>query len=69
MLTLELPQLQRVEQQPGTPHPLQLRLATEFGIEIPIVEWQDRLHIRVSCHLYNTPEQIDRLVEVLCRVM
>ena len=65
MLTLELPQLQRVEQQPGTPHPLQLRLATEFGIEIPIVEWRDRLHIRVSCHLYNTPEQVDRLVEVL----
>ena len=69
MLTLELPQLQRVEQQPGTPHPLQLRLATEFGIEIPIVEWQDRLHIRVSCHLYNTPEQIDRLVEVLKRLL
>ncbi len=69
MLTLELPRLKRVEQQPGTPHPLQLQLATEFGIEIPIVEWQDRMHIRVSCHLYNTPEQIDRLVEVLERLL
>ena len=69
MLTLELPQLKRVEQQPGTPPPLQLRLATEFGIEIPIVEWQDRMHIRVSCHLYNSPQQIDRLVEVLARLL
>ena len=65
MLTLELPRLVRVVQPPGTPHPVQWQLATEFGIEIPIVEWQDRLHIRVSCHLYNSPEQIDRLVEVL----
>lgn len=69
MLTLELPRLKRVEQQPGTPHPLQLQLATEFGIEIPIVEWQDRMHIRVSCHLYNTPEQIDRLVAVLSQLL
>ncbi len=69
MLTLELPQLKRVEQQPGTPHPLQLQLATEFGIEIPIVEWRDRLHIRVSCHLYNTPDEINRLVEVLARLL
>lgn len=69
MLTLELPRLVKVSQQPGTPHPLQLRLAEEFQIEVPIVEWQDRLHIRVSCHLYNTPEQIDQLVEVLVRLM
>ena len=65
MLTLELPQLARIQQQPGTPPSLQLQLATEFGIEIPIVDWQDRMHIRVSCHLYNTPSQIHRLVEVL----
>jgi isopenicillin-N epimerase len=69
MLTLELPQLACAQQQPGTPHPLQGQLATEFGIEIPIVEWQDRMHIRVSCHLYNTPQQIDRLVEVLERLL
>ena len=69
MLTLELPRLKRVEQQPGMPHPLQGQLATEFGIEIPVVEWQDRMHIRVSCHLYNTPQQIDRLVEVLERLL
>jgi isopenicillin-N epimerase len=69
MLTLELPRLARTEQQPGTPPALQLRLATEFGIEIPIVEWQDRMHIRVSCHLYNTPDEINRLVEVLERLI
>lgn len=65
MLTLEMPRIAKVESQPGTPPPLQLQLATKFGIEIPVVEWRDRMHIRVSCHLYNSPEQIDRLVEVL----
>ena len=69
MLTLELPQISQVRHQPGTPHPLQLRLAEEFRIEVPIVEWQNRLHIRVSCHMYNTPEQIDQLVDVLARLL
>ncbi len=65
MLTLSLPHVARVEGRPGVPHPLQTRLAEEFQIEVPLVEWQDRMHIRVSCHLYNTPEHIDRLVDAL----
>lgn len=65
MITLEMPRIPRIEQQPGTPPPLQLRLATEFGIEIPVVEWQERMHLRVSCHLYNGEEQIEQLVEAL----
>jgi isopenicillin-N epimerase len=69
MLTLEMPRIPRVEAQPGTPPQLQLRLATECGIEIPVVEWQDRMHIRVSCHLYNGPEQIDRLIKSLHKLL
>ena len=69
MLTLELPCLVRTPQQPGTPPALQLRLANEFKIEIPIVEWQDRMHIRVSCHLYNSVEQIDHFVNVLAQCL
>jgi isopenicillin-N epimerase len=65
MLTLSIPQVARVEGRPGVPHPLQTRLAEEFQIEVPLIEWQDRMHIRVSCHLYNTPEHIDRLVDAL----
>ena len=69
MLTLELSQLSQVNQQPGTPPALQLRLAREFRIEIPIVEWRDRMHIRVSCHLYNSPEQIDQMVSVVSKCL
>ena len=50
---------------PGDPHPLQMSLAAKLGIESLFVEWKQRTHIRVSCHLYNTPEQIDRLVDEL----
>jgi isopenicillin-N epimerase len=65
MLTLALPQVARAPGRPGAPHPLQTRLAEEFSIEVPLVEWQDRMHIRVSCHLYNTPEQVDHLTDSL----
>lgn len=41
---------------------LQKLLRGEHGIEIPVIDWQGRRFIRVSCHLYTTTEQIDRLV-------
>ncbi len=66
MQTLALPRIPRENNlQPGTPHSLQHCLAKDFGIEIPIIEWRDRMHIRVSCHLYNTVDEIERLVEAL----
>lgn len=54
------------DHRPGKPHPLQTWLAVEHGIEMPVVEWQQQWHVRVSCHLYNEPKQIDRLVDLLC---
>jgi len=33
-----------------------------LGIETPVVEFRGRRCLRVSCHLYNDTEQIDRLV-------
>ncbi len=50
---------------PGEPHPLQKWLATEHQFEVPVFEWHQQWHVRVSCHLYNTPEQIDQLMELL----
>jgi isopenicillin-N epimerase len=44
---------------------LQNPLWEQYGIEIPIVHWHGERLIRVSCHLYNTREQIDRLCEAL----
>ncbi len=50
---------------PGEPHPLQKWLATEHQLEVPVFEWHQQWHVRVSCQLYNTPEQIDLLVKLL----
>jgi isopenicillin-N epimerase len=44
---------------------LQKRLWSGYGIEVPIIHWDDRRWIRVSCHLYNTRAEIDRLVDAL----
>lgn len=44
---------------------LQSRLWQRHGIEVPIIDWDGQSFIRVSCHLYNTTWQIDRLVAAL----
>lgn len=49
----------------GTHDDLQQALWREHGIEAPVVHWKDRWFIRVSCHLYNEPEHIDRLAAAL----
>jgi isopenicillin-N epimerase len=69
MVTIPLPHVARSSSWPGEPHPLQRALWEEHRIETPVFEWQDRLCLRVSCHLYNTPADIDRLcaaLEELC---
>jgi isopenicillin-N epimerase len=43
-------------------NPLQHTIWRQLGIEVPIVDFRGRRYIRVSCHLYNDTEQIDRLV-------
>ncbi|MFN0018460.1 MAG: aminotransferase class V-fold PLP-dependent enzyme [Pirellulaceae bacterium] len=50
---------------PGDRAKLQEALWQQHHIEVPIVDWNGRRFIRVSCHLYNTPAQIDRLVDAL----
>jgi isopenicillin-N epimerase len=50
---------------PGDRRSLQDALWQEHGIEVPIVDWSGRRFIRVSCHLYNTREQIDTLVKAV----
>jgi isopenicillin-N epimerase len=64
MITLPLPD--RVGEVPhGHMHPLQAALWDRFQIEAPVVNWNGRRHIRVSCHLYNDTDDIDRLVAAL----
>lgn len=54
---------------PGDARTLQQQLWTEYGIEVPIISWGDRRWIRVSCHLYNTCHEIDRLVDAVRRLV
>ena len=54
---------------PGDKHELQDSLWRRFAIEVPIVEFRGRRYVRVSCHLYNTPEQIDTLARALAAVL
>jgi len=44
---------------------LQQRLWDRHGIEVPIVHFEGRYLVRVSCHLYNTTGDIDRLARAL----
>ena len=52
----------------GEIDPLQLQLV-ERTIEAPVFSWNDRRFIRVSCHLYNSTEDVDRLVESLATLL
>lgn len=67
MVTMRLPWI-RERSKPGVPHPIQQTLAIEHQIEAPIVEWNDAMHVRVSCHLYNTEEHVERLLSALKKI-
>jgi isopenicillin-N epimerase len=53
MITLPLP--------PGDGPALQAALSDRFNIEGLIVTWNERRFVRTSFHLYNAPEDLDRL--------
>ncbi len=65
MVTLPLPGNAPKKLRPGSVDPLQTFLRHEQKIEIPVLQRNGRRFIRVSCHLYNTTEDIDRLVNAL----
>jgi isopenicillin-N epimerase len=69
MITIPLPRVPRSDAWPGQPHPLQAALWERHRIEVPVFEWQGRLCLRVSCHLYNTPDDIDRLAAALSKLI
>lgn len=50
---------------PGNWENLQLQLWQKHQIEVPIINFDNRWFVRVSCHLYNSTEQIDRLVRAI----
>ena len=64
MIALPLPDAVR-EPHEGHMHPLQQALWDRHQIEVPIVDWQGRRFVRVSCHLYSDRGDVDRLVDAL----
>ena len=65
MITLSIPASDEPPPEAGKRDPLQNILWDEYKIEVPIIHWKGRRFIRVSCHLYNTEEDIDRLVNAM----
>lgn len=65
MISLPIPSQGLSAPAQGQRDPLQDRLWSEHQIEVPITWWGGQRLLRVSCHLYNTEEDIDRLVKVL----
>jgi isopenicillin-N epimerase len=48
---------------------LKARLWDEYQIEVPMVGWGGGHYIRVSIQCYNSPGDVDRLVEALKRLL
>jgi isopenicillin-N epimerase len=65
MATVELPPTLRGRYR--TPEDLQGMLMDEHRIEVPVIDWDDRWYVRVSCQIYNRSEQYEMLAEALTR--
>jgi isopenicillin-N epimerase len=63
--TIELPSSMRSRW--AGPEALQADLYERERIEVPIIDWGDRWHVRVSAQAYNHPEQYERLAVALGR--
>jgi isopenicillin-N epimerase len=48
---------------------LKSALWESYQVEVPIVDWQGRFFVRVSIQAYNTPRDIDRLVDALAHLL
>jgi isopenicillin-N epimerase len=61
-LRLPVPLSEMTETQANT---LQQSLYTHDRIEVPLMPWQDQWYLRVSCQVYNTPEDYHRLAAAI----
>jgi len=65
MAAMPLPPANSDPPKPGQRDALQDALWERCRIEIPVVHWQGRRLLRVSCHLYNDRADLDRLFNAL----
>jgi isopenicillin-N epimerase len=50
-------------------HPLQAVLLDRYRIEVPIIAFNERLLVRVSMQIYNSAQDIERLVDALTELL
>jgi isopenicillin-N epimerase len=65
MVTCPLPPSADGPPPPGRRDGLQNSLWDKHRIEIPVVHWHGRRFLRVSCHLYTSPSDLERLYDAL----
>jgi isopenicillin-N epimerase len=67
MATLRLPlRFQHIDL--PTCEKLQQRLYNEFKVEAPLILWDNHAYVRVSCQIYNRPQDYERLAEAIERI-
>lgn len=67
MISLPLPTEGLTAPPHGHPDPLHSKLWSDHQVEIPITWWRGQRLLRVSCHVYTTESDIDKLVDALRR--
>ena len=65
MIAVALPPGSSQKTRPNAIPPLQQALWDRHQIEVPVTECHGHRYLRVSCHLYNTPAEIDALCEAV----
>lgn len=65
MVTVPFESLGRSAAFPGDIHPFQKWVWERHRIEVPVIGWQGKPQVRVSCHLYNSRMDIDRLIDAV----
>ena len=48
---------------------LKRRLWEEYQVEAPITPWRDQFFVRVSIQAYNSPRDVDYLLDGLARLL
>ena len=65
MATIPFPD--RLQLGSGGPPPevMQAELLEKHRIEIPVMDFAGRRHLRISCHVYNDPNDYQRLADAM----
>lgn len=63
------PQMVAMQIPPCDPTAVKTALLDNYGIEIPVFEWQGHFIVRLSCQGYNTRAQMDVLIDALTVVL